>query len=514
MTRDGRLVIDDPEVRRRAHPGDRRLHGHLPQGLHPARFADLGQLRQQRAVPGADHRDDGEPDALDPERAQGERPEDYYENPPRSTGRSAPMASRSSSRPSSIAPWSSRTAARRDRQGVRALPGRRGLARALSRLLRRAHAAADAEAARCAVLARPERPAPHGSAMQFLTQPRSYNYAAVSGDWRHDRADERVWAEAVHRVAAEGISPEQAVDEAIARIKQILSGVTEHRWAFPRRDIDVHEHSRPRRCARHGAARRRGRRPRGLVGEGRYPEEDEAVREIVAAFEQETGKQVELVLPFRGRELAGQIEAALEAGQPPDFAFGIAAQLRRGMGLRGSARGPHRRCSATSRTCSIRTRSRGGRCSTRRPGRRPLRAADGADRPTTSTSGRASWSGRGSPSPTSRSEWERSGPSGAIRCSRPCARPLGRDDIWGVGLSMSADSATRRTGSTSSCCLRGGLRDPRRPARHRRPGGPAPAHQGDRQLHGHLPQGLHPARFGDVGRQRQQQGVPRPERWS
>ena len=32
-----------------------------------------------------------------------------------------------------------------------------------------------------------------------------------------------IWPEAVHRVAAEGISPEQAVDEAIARIKQILS---------------------------------------------------------------------------------------------------------------------------------------------------------------------------------------------------------------------------------------------------------------------------------------------------
>ena len=32
-----------------------------------------------------------------------------------------------------------------------------------------------------------------------------------------------VWAKAVHRVVTENISPEQAVDEAIARIKQILS---------------------------------------------------------------------------------------------------------------------------------------------------------------------------------------------------------------------------------------------------------------------------------------------------
>jgi hypothetical protein len=31
------------------------------------------------------------------------------------------------------------------------------------------------------------------------------------------------WPEAVHRVAAEGVPPEEAVDEAVARIKQILS---------------------------------------------------------------------------------------------------------------------------------------------------------------------------------------------------------------------------------------------------------------------------------------------------
>jgi multiple sugar transport system substrate-binding protein len=60
------------------------------------------------------------------------------------------------------------------------------------------------------------------SAMQLLGQPRSYNYAVVSGDWRHSEAY-YVWPEAVQGVAADGISPEQAVDEAIARIKQILA---------------------------------------------------------------------------------------------------------------------------------------------------------------------------------------------------------------------------------------------------------------------------------------------------
>jgi multiple sugar transport system substrate-binding protein len=55
--------------------------------------------------------------------------------------------------------------------------------------------------------------------------------------------------------------------------------------------------------------------------EGYYPEEGEAVREIIAAFEQETGKQVELVT-FPQDDLPGAIEAAFAAGTPPDIAFG------------------------------------------------------------------------------------------------------------------------------------------------------------------------------------------------
>ena len=34
---------------------------------------------------------------------------------------------------------------------------------------------------------------------------------------------ENVWGHAIYRVAADGISPAQAVDEALARIKQILA---------------------------------------------------------------------------------------------------------------------------------------------------------------------------------------------------------------------------------------------------------------------------------------------------
>jgi len=56
--------------------------------------------------------------------------------------------------------------------------------------------------------------------------------------------------------------------------------------------------------------------------EGRYAEEDEALREIIAAFEQKTGKQVELVF-HPEQELPDTVVAAVEAGEPPDFAFSI-----------------------------------------------------------------------------------------------------------------------------------------------------------------------------------------------
>jgi hypothetical protein len=62
------------------------------------------------------------------------------------------------------------------------------------------------------------------SVMQVTSRPLGHDYASASGDLGHDQVyNERVWAKAVHRVAAEGVSPEQAVHEAIARIKQILA---------------------------------------------------------------------------------------------------------------------------------------------------------------------------------------------------------------------------------------------------------------------------------------------------
>ena len=65
----------------------------------------------------------------------------------------------------------------------------------------------------------PSDPHRMASAMQTLTRPHAYDTGSMS-----DRIwEEKIWHEAIHRVATEGIAPEQAVDEAIARIKQISS---------------------------------------------------------------------------------------------------------------------------------------------------------------------------------------------------------------------------------------------------------------------------------------------------
>jgi multiple sugar transport system substrate-binding protein len=62
------------------------------------------------------------------------------------------------------------------------------------------------------------------SAIQTLTRPHHNANVVRDHEQRSGRIwDENVWGEAVHRVAVDGITPEQAVDEAIARIKHILS---------------------------------------------------------------------------------------------------------------------------------------------------------------------------------------------------------------------------------------------------------------------------------------------------
>src|SRR3954447_2028689 len=60
---------------------------------------------------------------------------------------------------------------------------------------------------------------------------------------------------------------------------------------------------------------------------GFYPEEDQAVRELVAAFERKTGKKVELAFYAQQVELPGRTAAAVEVGHPPDLVYGLDVAL-------------------------------------------------------------------------------------------------------------------------------------------------------------------------------------------
>jgi multiple sugar transport system substrate-binding protein len=61
------------------------------------------------------------------------------------------------------------------------------------------------------------------AAVQTLTRQHMVNLEVRDSEWRSSQVwQENVWGRSVYRVVTEGISPEQAVDEAIARIKQIL----------------------------------------------------------------------------------------------------------------------------------------------------------------------------------------------------------------------------------------------------------------------------------------------------
>ncbi len=243
--------------------------------------------------------------------------------------------------------------------------------------------------------------------------------------------------------------------------------------------------------------------------QGSYAQEDEAVREIIAAFEQDSGKRVELT-QYPIAELPDKIEAALAAGQPPDFAFGLRmnpTSFRDGPTTIGSW--TLRALSDISRTCSIRSPSGGWSWSTRRPGRTALYAL-----PMGRTTNHVHvW----------KSLLEQAGftladvPKGVGRLLGVLVRPGTARSAPGDrarrhlgGRPLHVRRARRHSGGVLSVlgCLRCRLREPRRPARHRRSGGPAQADRGDRRVHRGLSQGLHPARLDHLGlRLRQQRAV-------
>ena len=201
VTRDGRLVIDDPEVRQRLVKAIDSYTAIYRKGCTPPgsvawdNSENNKQFLAQAIVMTANGR------SRSPTRSRASAPTTTTRIRPRSNGHLIRLASPFQfSAVASCPAWFSRAAPRRDRGRVRSLSRGRGLARPLPQLFRRAHAAGDAEAARCAVLARPERPASHGRgdagqlASPELRLHRGSGRLAPRQVWR-----EFPWGKAIHR---------------------------------------------------------------------------------------------------------------------------------------------------------------------------------------------------------------------------------------------------------------------------------------------------------------------------
>jgi multiple sugar transport system substrate-binding protein len=227
VTREGKLVIDDPEIRRRLIKTMDSYTAIHRKGCTPPDSVDWTttgnnnneQFLTQRVVMLPN-------DTLSvPTALKRERPEDYYENtatvswPDGADGQ--PLAIRTYFL--SAVAFEARGHVPLAKEFVRFLVGEGWLVRYLDFSGERMLPAMPKLLEQPFWLDPSDR---HhmASAIQFLTGPRAHNYTVASGDPRHLVVDgERVWAKAIHRVAAESLTPEQAVDEAIARIKQILS---------------------------------------------------------------------------------------------------------------------------------------------------------------------------------------------------------------------------------------------------------------------------------------------------
>ena len=163
VTRDGRLVIDDPEIRRQLVKAIASYTAIYRKGCTPPDSVTWNGYGNNREVPGPGGRHDRQCVALDPERAEARAARGLLQE-----HRDHRVATRpawralSDRRHRRVRRGLQGRQQRRPRQGVRPVPGRRGLARPLSRLFGGTLPAGDVEAARAAVLARPGRPAPDG----------------------------------------------------------------------------------------------------------------------------------------------------------------------------------------------------------------------------------------------------------------------------------------------------------------------------------------------------------------
>ena len=345
--------------------------------------------------------------------------------------------------------------------------------------------AADAQAARAAVLARPGDPHRMAAAIQILTRRTLTSYAAVRDhEWRSVRAagaclgprrsTRRRRGHQPRAGGRRGDRADQADPEGVA------GGAEGDRCRLQKSSPIV-------RDAPGGGTTMRARavvlavaivlaplgaRAADLVvwwEKGYYAQEDEALREIVAAFEQKTGKRVELDLLSAGRA-AGQARGGARGRQAARLRLRrVAAPYIPKWALRGSARRPHGHGGTLLRPVRPGHARRGHLARRARPGSGPSTAL-----PMGVTNHVHVWKSlleqAGFTLADIPKEWDAFWSFWCDRCSRRCARPLGREDVWGVGLPMSVEAYDTTDISASSPRLPGGLRDPRRPARHRRSG--------------------------------------------
>jgi multiple sugar transport system substrate-binding protein len=227
VTREGKLVIDDPEVRRRLITAMDSYTGIYRKGCTPPGSIDWTTSRNNNnqaflsgAVVSVLNDSLSIPNAL-----KREHRKDYYENtatiewPDGADGQ--PLVIRTAL--AAAVAFKARRHVPLAKEFVRSLVGEGWLAHWLDFSGER-YLPAITKLLDQPFWLDPGDPHRIRSAIQFLTRPRTYSYSVASGDPRHLLVRrENVWSKAVHRIVTEGISPAQAVDEAIARIKQILS---------------------------------------------------------------------------------------------------------------------------------------------------------------------------------------------------------------------------------------------------------------------------------------------------
>ena len=231
------------------------------------------------------------------------------------------------------------------------------------------------------------------------------------------------------------------------------------------------EHARSNRSccpgARSGAARRKAADLVVWWEKGYYAQEDEAVREIVAAFEQESGKQVELV--FQQQE---ELPKKIVGGARGRRAAGL--RLRLLLYLYPATVGAStigwwisRTLSATFPISSIRTRSTKRCLLNAKTGRKALYGLPIGR----STNHLHVWKSlleqAGFTLADIPKEWDAFWSFWCDQVQPAVRRATGRDDIWGIGCPCRSRQTTPDPILPVHGRLPSGLRDPRRQARHR-----------------------------------------------